>query len=141
MKKNLLFHVFKFGAIPQSIWSALKVESVLLYDEGCRASVTYHKFRTKGKYFTKKSTVFWGFLIVTEKRLMGYAFKKRIINFDASFRDYKIKVENGNCIMFHFQAEAIIPNSEGIIEIRYFTNKAEQFALTINSHFKLKENH
>jgi hypothetical protein len=134
--KNILFTIFKLGAIPASIWSAMKEETILLFDEGCKATVTYHQFRTKGKYFSHKSNVFLGFIILTKKRLLGYAFKKRIINFDSNFQDYEMKVEKENRILFRFQAESIIPNSSGTIEIRYHTPKAEGFYKAIRKSFQ-----
>jgi len=138
MSKNILFRWFKLGAIPQPIWEKMKEETILEYDEGCRASTTYHKFRAKGRYFSNKSEVFFGFLILTKKRFLGYAFKKRIINVDSSFQNFDIRLEKENCILFHFEAEKIIPNSSGTIEIRYHTAKARQFVELFQTEFLAK---
>ena len=124
MEKPILFRMLKVGSLPKNIHQTVKNEGILVSDEGCKISVTYHKFKTKGKYFSYKRTYAIGSIAVTSKRTIAFAFSKRIMNFQHEQPGLEVLLESPTTLLFIIDVSKTMPNSSGEIEIRYFTENA-----------------
>ena len=80
MKKTLLYRLFKIGGIPKKLRPILEAEGIVVADEGIGGWVFLRDFKAPGKRFIHRITGFSGFLTVTHRRIIAYAYWKPVIN-------------------------------------------------------------
>ena len=80
MGKTILYHLFKLGGIPKKVRPVLEAEGLVIYDEGIGGWMVARKFKAPGKRFRHRWKGFSGFLAITEKRIVSYAYFHPQIN-------------------------------------------------------------
>jgi hypothetical protein len=136
VRKSFLYTLFKLGRVPQKALPALEAESIVLLDEGLRASVTFRNFRAPGRFHTYKSSAFAGSLVLTEQRFAGFAFSKPVINVglhDDRLRALEISVPRDGVLSVHFDPSVFDLQSSGSVEFRFRTEKALLFLERLGS--------
>ena len=136
MEKTLLYKLFGFGKMPSEIKESLQHEGIRFLEEGIRVSVTYKNFRTPVKYHSLKKEFFPGSLALTENRVIGFAYTKRIINvgFDETKFDYlDIVLEKEKKLAVTFDVSKFQDDMSGILTYRSSTPNALGIAEFIES--------
>jgi len=128
MAKTLLYRLFGVGKIPWQLSSTLKVEGIVLLDEGISGSVTYLNFRAPGKYSNWRRQWFTGALALTQARLIGLQYSNPVINVpvtDERLRSLRFSVEGGTTLLVAFDPALFHNDWSGTIEYRFRTSQAE----------------
>ena len=130
MAKALLYQLFKIGSIPADLRAVLQQEGLVAEDEGLRGTWFSKDFKAPGRRSLYKSRGFVGFLAVSQKHILAYAFGRPQINLPVD--DPRVAVlhselmgEDRICISFetaHFHS-----NWKGVVELHYRTEKARNF--------------
>ena len=81
MAKTLLYRLFGVGKIPAQLSAELKLENVILLDEGISGSVTYLDFRAPGKRFGWSRQWFSAGIALTQVRLVALQYSNRLSTF------------------------------------------------------------
>jgi hypothetical protein len=130
-KKSYLYRLFGVGGLPAALRPALEMEGILVIDEGVRGSITYRNFRGFGRYSSYRKNGFSGTIVLTGKRIIGFAFKKRILNVgltDPRLSQLEIEAEDKNRLKIAFEAGIFHEKAAGRIEYRYRTAHAAEIA-------------
>jgi hypothetical protein len=130
MAKTLLYRIFGVGKIPWQLSSTLKIEGIVLLDEGISGSVTYLNFRAPGKYSSWRRQWFTGSIALTQARLLGLQYANPIINVpvtDERLRSMRFSVEGGNTLLVAFDPALFHNDWSGTIECRFRTSLAQEF--------------
>jgi hypothetical protein len=89
MAKSLLYRLFGVGRIPKLIGDRLRMEGVVVADEGIAGSVTYRDFRAPGRYSSYRIQAFIGSIVITNVRLVGLMGSRFAVN--VPFTDERIR--------------------------------------------------
>lgn len=116
--------------MPKRLRPTLESEGLLLCDEGIGGWLIMKDLKAPGKRFKHRMEGFTGFLAITRKRLIAYAYWKRIVNID--FEDNKIAaldvaMPTLQRLELSFDANVFQPKWEGRITLRFHTPKASDF--------------
>ena len=123
MPTSLLYRLFGLGKIPKLLNDTLRIEGIVVSDEGVPASVTYRDFRAPGKYFSWKKQAFVGSVVVTNNRLVALMYSNFAVNVpfsDERIRRLQISVE-GDRLLIAFDPKLFHDNWSGTIEYRFRT--------------------
>ena len=126
MSKSLLYRLFGLGKIPKLLNDTLRIEGIVVSDEGIPGSVTYRDFRAPGKYFSWKKQAFVGSVVVTNVRLVALMYSNFAVNVpftDERIRHLQISVE-GDRLLIAFDPKLFHDNWSGTIEYRFRTPHA-----------------
>ena len=126
MPQSLLYRLFGLGRIPKLLNDTLRIEGIVVFDEGVPGSVTYRDFRAPGKYFSWKKQAFVGSVIVTNVRLVALMYSNFAVNVpltDERIRQLQISVE-GDRLLIAFDPKLFHDNWSGTIEYRFRTPQA-----------------
>lgn len=126
MPKSILYRLFGLGRIPKLLNDTLRLEGIVVADEGVPGSITYRNFRAPGKYFSWKKQGFVGSVIVTNVRLVALMYSNFAVNVpftDERIRQLQISVE-GDRLLIAFDPKLFHDNWSGTIEYRFRTDKA-----------------
>jgi len=134
MAKSILYRLFKLGMIPKELRAVLESEGIIVYDEGIRGRFITKDFKAPGKRFKYRRVGFAGFLVITRKRMIAYAFSRRVINIP--FENSKIsaitaELVNPNRINFSFNSSEFRKDWKGTIDLQFDTARAQEFYSTI----------
>lgn len=136
MTKALLYRLFRLGKIPKDHRAALEAEGLALVEEGLRGSVTFRRFKAPGKQYSWRKSWFAGSVVLTRKRVVAFAFSKRIINVpfsDPRLMKLKCEVEDDTCLCFSFDAADFNSDMSGTVEVRFTIPQAHLFAERLRS--------
>ena len=126
MAKSLLYRLFGVGRIPKLLGDRLRMEGVVVADEGIGGSVTYRDFRAPGRYSSYRKQAFVGSLVVTNIRLVGLMSSRFAI--DVPFSDQRIRQlrisKERDRLLIAFDAGLFHDDWSGTIEYRYHTSQA-----------------
>jgi hypothetical protein len=124
--KSLLYRLFGVGRIPKLLGDRLRMEGVVVADEGIGGSVTYRDFRAPGRYSSYRKQAFVGSLVVTNIRLVGLMSSRFAI--DVPFSDQRIRQlrisKERDRLLIAFDAGLFHDDWSGTIEYRYHTSQA-----------------
>jgi hypothetical protein len=137
MAKSLLYKLFRLGRIPPSERLYLEGEGLVLADEGVRGSITFKNFKAPWKRYSWRRNGFAGSIVLTEQRLVGYAFSKHVINVpvdDPHLKKLQITAEKEDCLCFSFEASDFHDDRSGSIEVRYRTERAWLFVRKLDKY-------
>lgn len=126
MAKSLLYRLFGVGRIPKLLGDRLRMEGVVVSDEGVGGSVTYRDFRAPGRYSSYRKQAFIGSIVVTNVRLVGLMGSRFAVNVpftDARIRQLQISRERDRLVIA-FDASLFHDDWSGTIEYRYHTSQA-----------------
>jgi len=109
--------------------SELKVEGVVLLDEGVKGSVTYRNFSAPGKRCSWRRQWFAGSVAMTKLRFVGVAYSTFLIN--VPFSDQRIRamhysIEADDVFTVTFDAALFHADWSGTIEYRFKTAEAQR---------------
>src|ERR1041385_8057364 len=128
MAKSLLYRLFGLGRIPKLLNDTLRIEGIVVSDEGIPGSITYRNFRAPGKRFSWKKQGLVGSVIVTNVRLVALMYGSFAVNVpftDERIRQLQISVE-GDRLLISFDAKLFHDNWSGTIEYRFRTPQAAE---------------
>ena len=128
MPKSFLYRLFGLGKIPKLLNDTLRIEGIVVADEGVPASITYRDFRAPGKYFLRKKQGFVGSVVVTNVRLVALMYSSFAVNVpftDERIRQLQISVE-GDRLLIAFDPKLFHDNWSGTIEYRFRTAQAAE---------------
>jgi len=127
MAKSLLYRLFGVGKIPKLLGDTLRIEGIVVSDEGISGSVTYRDFRAPGKYFSWRKQAFTGSVVVTQVRLVALMYGNFAVNIpftDERIRKLQISVEGADGLLIVFDPSLFHDNWSGTIEYRFRTEQA-----------------
>ena len=127
MAKSLFYRLFGVGKIPEQLNAQLKLEGLLLSDEGVKGSITYIDFRGPGRRSSWRRQWYTTAIALTELRLVALRYSQTIINVpftDERFRQLQISIEEVNTLLIAFDAALFHSDWSGRIEYRFHTLKA-----------------
>jgi hypothetical protein len=136
MAKSLLYRLFGIGKIPKLLGDTLRIEGIVLSDEGISGSVTYRDFRAPGKYFTRRKQAFTGSVVVTNVRLVALMYANFAVNIpftDERIRKLQISVEGADGLLIVFDPSLFHDNWSGTIEYRFRTEQAGNMLKSIQN--------
>ena len=128
MAKSLLYRLFGVGRIPKLVGDRLRMEGVVLSDEGVPGSVTYRDFRAPGRYSSWRKQAFIGSVVVTNIRLvclMQSRFAVDVPFTDERIRGLQISRERDR-LLITFDASLFHDDWSGTIEYSYRTSQAAE---------------
>lgn len=123
------------GKLPKHQRAILESEEILILEETVRGSFTHREFRAPGKRFSWRREAFVGCLCLTRKRLVGFAFSKRLVDIplDDSRRDkVSIALDGSKCLLISIEASDVHHGQSGRVECRFFTPRATLFMESLN---------
>ncbi len=128
--KTALCRLLRLGLVPKRLQSVFEEEGIIVFDEGVCGRLVTKNVDGPGKRYRCRSEWFCGFLVVTRLHVVCYTFRKRQINI--SVNDNKIKnlyVCRANIQELHlsFESSDYRDGWQGVIEFRFYTEKALQF--------------
>jgi hypothetical protein len=126
--KSLLYRWFGLGKIPKLLNDTLRIEGIVVADEGVPGSVTYRNFRAPGKYFSRRKQGFVGSVVVTNNRLVALMYSSFAVNVpftDERIRQLQISVE-GDRLLIAFDPKLFHDNWSGAIEYRFRTAQSAE---------------
>ena len=127
MAKSLLYRLFGVGKVPKLLNDTLRIEGIVVSDEGISGSVTYRDFRAPGKYFSWRKQAFVGSIVVTNVRLVALMYSNFAVNVpfsDERIRRLQISVEGSDRLLIVFDPSVFHENWSGTIEYRFRTPRA-----------------
>jgi hypothetical protein len=130
MAKTLLYRLFGIGKFPWKLASMLKLEGILLMDEGIPGSVTYLNFHSPGRYSSWRRQWYTTAIAFTEIRLVALRVSKPIINVpltDERIRKLEVSVEKEDTLCIAFDPSLFHDDWSGRIEYRFRTPQAQAF--------------
>ena len=128
MGKALLYRLFGVGRIPKLLGDRLRIEGIVIADEGISGSVTYRDFRAPGRYSSWRKQAFIGSIVVTNIRLvalMGSKFAVDVPFTDQRIRQLQISRERDR-LLIALDASLFHDDWSGMIEYRYQTSQAAE---------------
>ena len=138
MNKTLLYRLFKAGRIPKDAVSQIRIEGVVLSDEGIGGSITFRNFRAPGQYSSWRRSWFSGSLVLTRKHFLAFRYSKPIIGVawdDDRIKKLNCSLENKNTLCIQFDAATFHEDWSGEMEIRFSTALAHSFLNKIKRKF------
>ena len=120
---------FKLSDLPSRARKLVENEGLLFLAEGVRITVHYKVFKAPGKYFRNKRETSWGSLAVSEKRIVGYALKRRVIHLPLDreeFKSAKFSLVDGRVFVIEMDPSISDPRRSGSIQIRYHMQRAPE---------------
>ena len=128
MAKSLLFRLFGVGQIPKLLRDRLRMEGVVVSDEGVPGSVTYRDFRAPGRYSSWRKQAFIGSVVVTNIRLVGLMGGRFVV--DVPFTDERIRqlriARERDRLLIALDANLFHDDWAGTIEYRFQTSEAAE---------------
>jgi hypothetical protein len=128
MPKALLYRLFGVGRIPKLIGDRLRMEGIVIADEGIPGSVTYRDFRAPGRYSSWRKQAFIGSIVVTNIRLVGLMSSRFAV--DVPFTDERIRQlqisRDRDRLLIALDASLFHDDWSGAIEYRFQTSQAAE---------------
>lgn len=121
--------LFRLSDLPAEAKRLMEEEGLLFIAEGVRITVAYHRFKAPGKYFRNKRETGWGSFAVSQKRIVGYVFRKRAIHIPIDrdeIRAVKFSCIDRKVLVMDFDPSVSDSRWSGRLEIRYHTERAPE---------------
>lgn len=134
MAKALLYQLFGTGSIPAEMRVKLEAEGLVVADEGLRGTWFSKNFKAPGRRSLYKARGFVGFLVVSQKHILAYAFGRPQINLpvdDPRVTHLHSDLMGADRICISFETAHFHSDWQGVIELRYRTEKARTFHDTL----------
>ena len=127
--KRKLISFFKPSDLPLKTRSFMEGEGLLFAAERIRVTVVYNRFMAKGRNVRHKREVVWGSLAISNKRMVGYVFRKRIIHLSFSephIKSVKFSCVNGKVLTMAFDPSIFNQDQSGDMEFRFHFEGAQE---------------
>ncbi len=125
--------------MPAKTRSYLEEESLLFVAEKVRITIVYFRLKAPGRSFRNKREVVWGSLGVSNKRIVGYAFRKKIIHLpfeEKNIKSINFSVVDNKVLVIAFDPSIFNPKQSGSMEIRYHFEEARMAYNIIINNFR-----
>ena len=112
---------------PEKEKALLEIEGLLFLTEGSRVTVVYKNFKSRHKRCTYKKEVVWGSLAISQKSLVGFGLRKKIISLpfaEEKAKKVKFSCMNDKVLVLAFDPSLFMPETSGSMEIRYHFDDA-----------------
>ncbi len=126
----MLYRLLGIGAISKKHRPGLEQEGIVVADEGIGGSLTMRDVKGPGRRYSYKKSLFTGWLVITEKRIICYAFGFRQIDIpvnDSRITELQVENPKENILTISFEASVFRPNWSGHMQFKFKTDKAKQF--------------
>jgi len=130
VKKTLTYRWFRLGAIPKAVRPVIESEGIVVADEGMPGWFIARKVKGPRRRFWHRRAGFSGSLVVTSKRILGFAYAKPQINVavnDPKTAGMFAQVHEPDSLSLSFESSLFNDQWSGVIEFRFRTEKARQF--------------
>ena len=130
MKKAMLYRLFGLGSVPKKLRPVLEQEGIVVFDEGISGRFVARNVNGPGKRYRQRIEAFWGCLVITQVRVVCYTYGKRQINVsvkDPKIANFYVDVPKEHELCLSFESSAFREGWQGVIEFRFFTEKALLF--------------
>ncbi len=127
MKKPLGYHLFGIGRVPSVTRAMLEDEGIEIMDDGIRVTVSYRHYAAPGKRFSRKTEGGHGSIVLTSKRLIGFAYSHRILNVrvdDPRLSNLGLHLDGPECLAIEIDPSVFHPGQSGTVVYRFHTPKA-----------------
>ncbi len=127
--KRKLISFFRPSDLPLKARTFLEEEGLLFAAERIRVTVVYNRFKAKGRNIRHKREVVWGSLAISNKRMVGYVFRKRIIHLPFSepqVNSVKLSCVNEKVLTMAFDPSIFNPDQSGDMEFRFHFDRAKE---------------
>lgn len=127
--KQKLASFFRVSDLPTEARAYMEGEGLLFAAEKLRITVVYHRLKAPGRNFRHKRETAWGSLAISEKRMVGYAFRKKIIHLpfdEPQAKSIKFSCVNGKVLVMAFDPAVFNPKHSGSMEIRFHFDRAQE---------------
>ena len=121
--------LFRPSDFPEKEKVLLENEGLLLLTERNRVTVVYKNFKSRRKRCTYKKEMLWGSLAISQKSLIGFGFRKKIIHLPFSeekAKQVKFSTINNKVLVLTFDPSLFMAETSGSMEIRYHFDEATQ---------------
>jgi len=125
-----MYRWFGLGAIPKAIRPVVESEGIVVADEGIPGRFLVRKVNGPGRRFRHRRAGFSGSLVVTSKRILGFAYRKPQINIsvdDPKTAGIFVEILESDWLSLSFESSLFSDKWSGEIEFRFRTGKARQF--------------
>lgn len=139
MAKTLFYRLFGVGRIGEPLASQLRLEGLVLMDEGVKGSVTYINFRSPGRVSNWKRQWYAAAIALTNTRLLGLRVGTTIIDVpltDERLKQMRFTVESPGTLLVSFDAGLFHADWSGQIEYRFKTPLAQSFVDKLGTNTK-----
>ncbi len=134
--KQKIADFFRPTALPAKTRNFMENEGLLFVAEKVRITIVYHRLKAPGRSFHNKRETARGSLAISNKRIAGYAFRKRIIHLPLrgqQVKSVKFSCVNGKVLVMAFDPAVFNPKQSGSMEIRYhFDGAREAYGIIID---------
>jgi hypothetical protein len=116
--------LFGSGRLPADGYRQIEPDRDPYIVESVVVSVTYRNFRAPRRYSSWKRQWFLGSLAVSKQRVVGYAYRGRLVNVpfdDPRIREIQWSVEQPHGLLLAFDASLFQPAWSGELEMRFMT--------------------
>jgi hypothetical protein len=124
------------GKIPKEVRFALDSEGILLLEEGISVRLAAKDLRGPGRRHLNRVRWFPGCLVLTEKRAVCFAFRKKKI-IDIPVEKFKknasLNLPGENILSLSFESSDFFEGWLGGVELRFKTEKAGRFYKALKS--------
>jgi len=126
MGKPILYRWFKLGKLPKNVAQ----NKLSLFDEGIKIVASYKNFKSPGKNFKRKKTVFLGSIMCSNKRIVAFAYSKPLLNLELSDKRLKkvdFSASTDKIVCMKFNASEFGEETSGDVIYQFYTDKAQEF--------------
>lgn len=134
MNTTLLYRLFGLGRFPKQVRAALEQEGMLACDEGISGRLITRDFKAPGKRFKFRCVGFSGAIALTRKRLIAYAYWRRLINIpldDPRLEQIDMRMMSEERLELDFESALFHPDWQGRITVQLRTSKAQSILDTL----------
>ena len=130
MSKTLLYRLFKVGRIPEKLRPVLESEGLRVWDEGLPGRIVLRHFKAPGRRSSYRLERFSGFLAITARRVIGFAYGKPVINVpldDPRLGRIRLSLVRDVWVELSFDARLFHDDWRGLIRLGFKTPLAPRF--------------
>ncbi|MGI8788311.1 MAG: hypothetical protein ACR2HG_11180 [Pyrinomonadaceae bacterium] len=130
-----LIFTFRAKKVAAIYRTQLQPETIILFEEDVKGSMTYRDFRSPGRYDSWRKVLITALVVLTQKRILVLKGSNPIIDVpltDERLKQMNFSIENETTLLVRFDANLFQPEWSGAIEYRFKTAKAKEFLQKIN---------
>lgn len=136
MRKAFSYRLFGLGGVPRKVRPVLESEGIVVCDEGMSGRFITNNLKAPGKRNLYRSEGFSGSLVITRKRIICHTYRKRQINIPVDeplVSELQVSTPDPQTLSLSFESSDFREGWQGIVELRFHTEKALQFRDALRS--------
>lgn len=135
--------LFRPSNFPEKEKILLENEGLLFLTERIRVTVVYKNFKSRHRRCKYKKEMLWGSLAISQKSLIGFGLRKKIISLpfaEEKAKKVKFSCINNKALVLAFDPSVFMAETSGSMEIRYhFDEAAEAYNIIQQQLFQCKK--